>query len=417
MLFKRVAFNALVGLFITSTAAAQSAPTPDHYWDFMAQAVTGHPAYTVFMASKDSAGSLLAIEQARRYPKIEGLFSREDGASTLTNTPSAWQTGLALTYPLFDNQRQGARDQIAIAQGHQELYASAQSVERLLVDLANAHIRMWEAGQTLQILHSASRHIAGLQARVAQQVKTGEASVLLQSKFTKMGLDIKTKILIAQQRLESAVKTWMLTGVKPGQEVLLPKVSSGVGLRYSHTNLRRIRAELARAQSELDFAKRDEGMAVNLQASILVRKFSSQSGWPRYQTWRVNATYPFFDGGLAGSRTQREALKLATKQAELEAEQAQTDIEIDRIQSLLASMQTVVASIEEQCLLQSKIADNMLVRFDLGRGNLTEVTEAYLASNECSLTVVRNRADYFTRYHDLSRLNGTLANLIIGTKQ
>jgi outer membrane protein TolC len=290
-------------------------------------------------------------------------------------------------------------------------------MERLLVDLANSHIRIWEAGQTLQILHGASRHMAGLQARVAQQVKTGEASVLLQSRFTKMGLDLKTKMLDAQQRLESAVKTWMLTGTKPRQEVLLPKVSTGAELRHLHTNLRRIQAELARTQSELAFAKRDEGMAVNLQASILARKFNSQSGWPQYQTWQVNATYPFFDGGLASSRTQREALKLATKQAELEAEQAQTDIEIDRLQSLLASMQTIVASIEEQCLLQSKIAENMLARFDLGRGNLTEVTEAYLAANECSLTVVRNRADYFTRYHDLSRLNGTLANLIMGAKQ
>jgi outer membrane protein TolC len=158
-------------------------------------------------------------------------------------------------------------------------------------------------------------------------------------------------------------------------------------------------------------------MAVNLQASVLARKFNSQPGWPRYQTWQVNATYPLFDGGLAGSRTQREALKLVTKQAELEAEQAQTQIEIDRLQALLASMQTIVASMEEQCRLQNRIAEDMLSRFDLGRGSLTEVTEAYLSATECSLTVVRNRADHFTKYHDLSRLNGTLANLIMGAKQ
>lgn len=215
MRFKLVLPIALGAALFAGTAGA----APDPYWDYMAQAITGHPSYRVFLSSKDSAGSLLSIEQARRYPKIEGVFSRLDGASTLSNTPSAWQTGLALNYPLFDNRRQDARDQSAIAQGQQELYTSAQSVERLLVDLANAHIRMWEAGQTLQILNGASRHMAGLQARVAQQVKSGEASVLFQSKFTKMGLDIKTKMLDAQQRLESAVKTWMLTGINPSQEV------------------------------------------------------------------------------------------------------------------------------------------------------------------------------------------------------
>jgi hypothetical protein len=59
----------------------------------------------------------------------------------------------------------------------------------------------------------------------------------------------------------------------------------------------------------------------------------------------------------------------------------------------------------------------MLTRFELGRGNLTEVTDGYLAAKDCSLTVIRNRADYFTKYHDMSRLNGTLAAWIMGDKQ
>ena len=108
---------------------------------------------------------------------------------------------------------------------------------------------------------------------------------------------------------------------------------------------------------------------------------------------------------------------MAIKRAELEAEQSQTAIELARLQAWLAAMQNIIAAFEEQCQLQNQIAENMMTRFDLGRGNLTEVTEGYLAAKDCSLNVIRNRADYFTRYHDLSKLNGTLATLIMGDKQ
>lgn len=413
MRFKRLLPLAIGAALFSGAADA----APDAYWDFMSQAITGHPAYRVFVASKDSAASLLTIEEARRYPKVEGVLSRMDGASTLTTTPSAWQTGLSLTYPLFDNYRQDARDQIARTQGQQELSTSAQQMERLMVDLANAHIRMWEASESIKVLQGAGRHMAALQARVAEQVKVGEASVLLQSKFTKMGLDIKTKLLDAQQRFESASKTWAITGTTPGQGTLLPTVAVTPEVRTSHATLRKLEAEFARAESEHTLAKRDEGLAVNLQASTLARKYSTQPGLPQYQIWQVNATYPLFDGGLAASRTQREALNMATKRAELEAEQSQTAIELARLQDWLAAMQNIIAAFEEQCQLQNQIAENMMTRFDLGRGNLTEVTEGYLAAKDCSLTVIRNRADYFTRYHDLSKLNGTLATLIMGDKQ
>lgn len=412
MRFKRL-LSLAVGAVLFSGAVGAA---PDPYWDYMAQAITGHPAYQVFVASKDSAVSLLTIEEARRYPKVEGVLSRVDGSSTLTTTPSAWQTGLALTYPLFDNYRQDARDQIARTQGQQELTTSAQQMERLVVDLANAHIRIWEASESIKVLQAASRYLATLRTRVTEQVKAGEASVLLQSKFTKMGLDIKTKLLDAQQRLESASKTWAITGTQPGQDTLLPKVTVATEAPTSHATLKKLEAEFARAESEYNLAKRDEGLAVNLQASALLRKYSSEPGVPQYKTWQVNATYPLFDGGLANSRTQREALNMETKRAELNAEQSQTEIELGRLRAWLASMQDIIASLEEQCQLQNQIAENMMARYDLGRGNLIEVTEGYLAAKDCSLTVIRNRADYFTKYHDMSKLNGTLVTLIMGNK-
>lgn len=402
--------------FLAALFAGAAGAAPDPYWDHMAQAITGHPAYKVFVSSKESAASLMAIEEARRYPKVEGVLSRMDGASTLTTSSSAWQTGLALTYPLFDNQRQDARDQIAKTQGQQELTSSAQTIEKLLLDLANTHIRMWEANESIKILQDLSRHMAALQVRVAEQVKAGEASVLLQSKFTRRVLDTKSKLLDAQQRLESASKTWAITGTQPRQGTLLPSVVITPEARASHATLRRLEAEFARAESEYTLAKRDEGLAVNLQASTLARKYSTQPGWQQEQIWQVNATYPLFDGGLAASRVQREALNMATKRAELEAEQSQTSIEVARLQSWLASMQNIIAALEEQCQLQNQIAENMMTRFDLGRGNLTEATEGYLAAKDCSLTVIRNRADYFARYHDLSKLNGRLATLIMGDR-
>lgn len=412
-----MSFKPLGLLAVAVTLIHSPVSVADPYWDYMAQAMTGHPAYQIFVSTKESATSLMSIEEARRYPKVEGVLSRMDGASTLTPTPSAWQTGLALSYPLFDNQRQDARDEIAKSQGQQELTSSAQYMERLMVDLANAHIRMWEATESIKVLQGTSRHLAALQTRVAEQVKAGEASQLLQSKFLKMGLEIKTKLLDAQQRLDSSSKVWAITGIQPGQSALLPSWSSVTDIRSPNANLRRLEAELARAGGEHSLAKRDEGLAVNVQASTLARKFQSQSNWQEYQIWQVSATYPLFDGGLARSRTQREALNMATKQAELEAERSQTEIELGRLQAWLGSMQEIIASFEDQCRLQKQIAENMMTRFELGRGSLTEVTEGYLAANDCSLTVIRNRADYYARYHDLSKLNGTLAHLIMDGRQ
>lgn len=403
----------LLGIFMISSRALAG---PDPYWDYMALAATGHPMYKVFISGKESAASLMAIERARRYPRVEGVLSRLDGASTLTTTPSAWQTGLALTYPILDNRRQDARDEIARSQGQQEVSSSAQNIERLMLDLANTHIRIWEARESIQILEKAGRHLGALQIRLAEQAKRGEVSLLLQSRFTKMGLDIQTKLLDARQRLDSASKAWLSTGSTPSQAALLPNTSAVSAPRSGHATLQRLEAELSRAQGEYDLAKRDEGLAINLQAWTLVRKYESQPDWPQFHIWQVNATYPFFDGGLSKSRTQREALKLENKRAELTAERIQTDTELERLGTWLLSMYEIIKSLQEQCGVQTQIAESMVTRFELGRGSLSEVVESYLAANDCTLTVVKNRAEYFTRYHDLSRLNGTLARLVLGEK-
>lgn len=388
----------------------------DPYWEYMAQSVARHPAYQVFLSSRDSAASLLNIEEARRYPKVEGVLSRVDGASNLTETPSAWQAGLSLTYSLYDNRRQDARDQIARSQGQQELTSAAQSTEKLMIDLANAHIRMWEAAESIKILKHSSRRVHDLQERMQEQVKAGETSVLLLSKFVKMGLDIKTKLLDAQQRLESATQTWAMTGIKPANDVLLPPMTEVPIEDGAPANLRRLQAELARADSEHALAKRDEGMSVNLQASSLIRKYQSQAELSTNQIWQLNASYPLYDGGLARSKTQREALNLLTKQAAVQAEKAETQLELGRLQAWLASMRDIIASFEQQCAIQHQIADSIQTRFSLGRGSLTEVTEGFLSAQDCSLAVIRNRADYYTKYHDFSKLNGTLAALIMDRK-
>ena len=398
---------------LSGAAVAAQEPRQDTYWGHMLRAVKAHPAYAVYLFSKSAAPSLLSIEQARRYPKVEGIFSRTDGASSLTTTPSAWQAGLALSYPLYENYRQDARDQIAIAQGQQELAASAQNIESLIAGLANAHIRIWEASESIKILDTAGRHMKTLHQRVAEQVRTGEASLLMQSKFIKMDLDIKAKLLDAKQRLELASNTWAITGLPITATELLPTVYEFSETVSAHAKLQRLEAEFARVESEYALAERDEGPSVNLQVSILNRKYQSQSGWPSYHTWQVNATYPMFDGGLAKSRTRREALSLAGKSAELDSEKAQTAMEIVALRAGLASMKDIVAAVEVQCQLQRQIADSLLARFELGRGALVEITESFLSANDCSLTALQSRADYFTRYHELSRLDGTLARLIL----
>lgn len=384
----------------------------DAYWMHILRAAKAHPSYGVYLSRKSAVSSLLSIEQARRYPKVEGIFSRTDGSSSLTTTPSAWQAGVAVSYPLFENYRQDARDLIAISQGQQELAVSAQDIESLIADLANTHIRIWEARESIKVLDDAANYLKILKARVAEQVGAGETSRLVQSKLNNMDLDVQAKRLDAEQRLELASKIWAVTKITVPDSVLLPSAFNSEEALSANAKLQRLESELARVEGEYDLSKRDEGPTVTLQVSVLNRKYESQSGWPSYNTWQVNATYPMFDGGLAKARTQREALNLIGKSAELDAERQKTDIEIQGLRAGLKSASMIVTAKEAQCQLQRQIAESTRVRFDLGRGTLTEVTESFLSANDCLLMTLHSRMDYFTRYHELKRLDGTLVRLI-----
>jgi outer membrane protein TolC len=375
----------------------------------MFAAAVKHPAYETHRSKITSAASLIEIERARRYPKVEGIFSRLDGSSTLINTPDALQTGLSLTYPLYDNNRQNARDIIAENQGSSEDANSAQNIERLIVDLANAHIRIWESTESIHILKNTEQYLLEIQARVNAQAESGEASQLLVSKFAKMRLDIKAKRLDAAQRLSSAKEIWAFIDTPNQIVTLLPEATTTEEPITIHAGLRRLEAEFSRAEGEYLLARRDEGLSVNFQLSSLFRRHSTLPDWSQLQIWQINATYPIFDGGLSKSRTQRESLTMLAKRSELDAEKSLTKTEQKRLNGTLRALDEIIFSMNEQCKLQSQIANNMLTRLQLGRGSVLEVTESHLSSQECLLSVIKNRSDFFFKYHDLSRLNGTIA--------
>jgi outer membrane protein TolC len=389
-----------------------SVSAADRYWDHIVSAAVKHPSFETHQSKITSAGSLIEIERARRFPKVEGVFARLDGSSTLITTPDAWQTGLALTYPLYDNNRQDARDVIAKHQGSSEGATSAQNIERFIIDLANAHIRIWESTESIQILRQSEQHLAEIKKRITEQAESGEASLLLISRFTKMMLDTRAKLLEAEQRLNSAKEMWSFAEPIHEAQLLLPEIQLADTSITSHAGIKRLEAELSRAEGEYSLARRDEGVSVNFQISSLLRKYSTIPDWSQHQIWQVTASYPIFDGGLSKSRTQRESLTMQTKRAELDAEKALVQTEYRRLTGMMASLDTIIFSMHEQCQLQSQIANNMLKRLQLGRGSVLEVTESYLSSQECALSLIRNRADYFFKYHELSRLNGTLAALI-----
>ena len=97
---------------------------------------------------------------------VSGVLSRMDGESSLANTPSAWQTGLQLKYPLFDNKRQRARDGIAESEGRFEQLTAAERLEEIMAELAFAYLDLWHAANALDLLILAKRRVDDLLKRM-----------------------------------------------------------------------------------------------------------------------------------------------------------------------------------------------------------------------------------------------------------
>lgn len=387
----------------------------DAYTDAIFQATQQHPTYTTFLAVKSSAESLANIESAKRFPKVDGIASRVDGRSTLVTSPNAWQTGLSSSYPLFDNGRQNASDRISRGQTQVEIGTALIPLEQASIDLAGAYLRAWEAQQSVKELDRALAMGANFMSTIQPQLEANEVSQISYSKILTRSLGFKTKRIEAAQRYQSAQAYWRSVGLELPAVWVLPSLNDWGDSKLPNGKLIKIRGELEKVDAEVEYARRDEGPSVDLQASFLTRKFATDGApWTPYQTWQISGSYPFYDGGLRSAKTDRQVQLRAAKETERQAETQLSEVESKRLREEIKSAQELVKEAQQQCTLQEKLGGQISERFALGRGEAQDVIEGNFALAECRLTLIRTQADAFMKYNDWLRVTGKWASKFAG---
>lgn len=387
----------------------------DAYTEAIFDATQQHPAYTTFLAVKNSAESLANIESAKRFPKVDGIASRVDGRSTLVTSPNAWQTGLSSSYPLFDNGRQNASDRISRGQAQVEIGTALIPLEQASIDLAGAYLRAWEAQQSLKELDTALAIGAKFISTIQPQLEANEVSQISYSKILTRSLGFKTKRIEAAQRYQSASAYWRSVGLELPATWVLPSLKEWRDSKLPNGKLIKIRGELEKVDAEVEYAKRDEGPSVDLQASFLTRKFATDGApWTPYQTWQISGSYPFYDGGLRSAKTDRQVQLKAAKETEKQAETQLSEVESKRLREEISSALELVKEAQQQCALQAKLGEQISERFALGRGEAQDVIEGHFALAECRLTLLRTQADAYLKYNDWMRVTGKWASKFAG---
>ncbi len=397
--------------FFILVAVIHGTSYADPYWDKVFEATQKHPSFTAFLATKESSRSLMAIENAKRYPRVDGVASRVDGRSTVVTTPSAWQTGVSMSYPLFDNGRQDSKDRSAQADAEIEIGTALVPLEQATVEMGNAYLKLWEAKQAIVEINASLAKAEQFFNKVSVLVQTGEMSQLTLAKISRRIIDYKSKRLEASQRYQSALSVWRSADLLEPHAWVFPVLQLQGASIVTNAKLMKVTGEVTKADAELQFAKNDEGFSIDLQASYLERKYTNGSSpWMPNRIWQISGAYPLYDGGLKSSRTARQVLLKSTKESELATETYQAALDERRLRSDIESMQLIIKETESQCLLQQEVFDQMNIRFTLGRGEAQEVIESSLAVTDCKLSLLKNKLDTYLRYNDWIRVNGLVAS-------
>jgi outer membrane protein TolC len=387
----------------------------DAYTKVISEATQQHPAYTTFLAVKSSAESLANIESAKRYPKVDGVASRVDGRSNLVTSSSAWQAGLSSSYPLFDNGRQNASDRMSRGQAQLEIGTALIPLEQASIDLSAAYLRAWEAQQSVKELDKALAIGANFITAIQPQLDANEVSQISYSRILTRTLGFKAKRIEAAQRYQSANALWRSVGLDMPSVWALPSLKEWEGSVLPNGKLIKIRGEFEKVDAELEYAKKDEGLSIDLQASVLSRKFTEGgTPWTPYRTWQISGNYPFYDGGLRSAKTARQVQLKAAKEAEEKAELQLAEMDGKRLKDEVKSAMELVKEMVQQCTLQAKLGEQITERFSLGRGEAQDVIESHFALAECQLTLVRTQLDAYLKYNDWMRVSGKWASKFIG---
>jgi outer membrane protein TolC len=398
--------------FLCLSASMASAQAQD-FLAVVTKAVANHPSFPNYQAMVASAQSLSSIEKARRMPKVDGVLARVDGKQTLVETQSAWQVGLSASYPLYDAGKQNARDLMAKGDTDREMAVGLNWVESAAQELGATYLKLWETDQSLAEMKKTQLTLERFGELLEGKGNQGEVSPLTKSKVARKRIELANKMIEIRGKKLAASLVWENTKQPNPTQWSLPHAIETVAAGESAA-LMRSKAEVFKARAEVDFVKSDESLSVNLGASFLQRKYQNISAFQSALSWQINMVYPFYDGGLASSRSQRQVLVLGQKQAEFDALSNQTVLDLNRIRQDLAQSEILEKELRNLCELQANLAAQTQKRFDLGRGEALDVVEADLSLMDCRLQNNRQMFDIYSKRNDYLKFSGAYAQAIKG---
>jgi outer membrane protein TolC len=400
---------ACLSLFIS---AASFGVDDDPFWREIWLAAKGHPEFSAFRASNDAASVNLAIEKARRYPVVSGVFSRMDGESSLANTPSAWQTGLQLKYSLFDNKRQSARDDIAESEGRFEQLTAAERLEEIMAELAFAYLDLWHAATALDRLTLAKHRVDDLLERMNGESVRAEFSPVERMPIEQYQLELRSLILDMRMLRDQATNQWALSGVeKPKQWQTL---SDELPEQMEPASIRRLQEEVRIEAGRQSLAKREDGLNIDLNASHLVRQYDGTSQLSNHTIWSVSANMPLFDGGMQRTIIKRHRLRKITKENILRVALMKNESERATLRQWLENKNQLISNAQEHCSKLSKDQRRLNLLFKQNRTELADLFITNSSVDQCEMSLLSKQLE---RWHGMVRMatiNGTLMAFIEG---
>lgn len=384
----------------------------DPFWREIWLAAKGHPEYSAFEATNDAASVNIAIEKARRYPVVSGVFSRMDGESSLANTPSAWQTGLQLKYPLYDNKRQNSRDEIAESEARFEQFEAAERLEEVMAELAFSYLDLWHAETTLHSLSDAKHRVDDLLKRMNGEAVQAEFSQVELAPIEQYQLELRSLILDMRMLRDQAANQWALSGAKkPEKWHFLSDLSPEKVLPAS---IRRLQEEVHIEAGRLLLAKREEGLNIDLNASHLLRQYDGISQLSNHTIWSVSGNMPLFDGGVQRTIIKRHTLRKIAKENALQVALMQNENERSTLQQWLVNKELLILNAQSQCARLTEDKQRLNLLFSISRAKLADLFAANRSVDQCETSLLSKQLERWQGLVRMAKLNGTLMALVEG---
>jgi hypothetical protein len=374
------------------------------FWGEVWRAAKSHPEFSSFKAANDAAAVNLEIEKSRRYPVISGVLARQDGESSLVNTPSAWQTGLQLKYSLYDNYRQDARDEIAESEGRFEQLTAAERLEQIMSDLAFAYLDMWHADAVQTEIDQAYNRVESLLNKMKDQRVKAEFSAIDRAPLEQYLLELESLQLDMAMLKQRAQNQWLLSGAGLPSETYFPALPHIE--KADNASLARLRHEVAIEAGRQRLAEQEEGLSIDLSASHLWRQYDGAGSLSNHTIWSVSANMPLFDGGVQQSIIKRHTLRKAAKESALYVAKAQNDNELATLQQWLANKEQLNQNARAQCQKLASDLQQLEQLFSKSRAQLEDVFAASRLADQCQIGLLSKELEKWQGVVRMAALSG-----------